>query len=81
MLTVSDEKEDLIVREQGGVVAVRRYKIARLCREAFDQGGLLTVEDLAYRILNCGERTICRDLSFFRNQNVFVPLRSTVKDI
>jgi len=81
VLTVSDEKDDLPIREQGGVVALRRHKIERLCREAFDQGGLLTVEDLAYRILNCGERTICRDLAFFRKRNIFIPLRSTVKDI
>lgn len=81
ILTVSDEKEDLGIREQGGVVALRRHKVERLCREAFDQGGLLTVEDLAYRILNCGERTICRDLAYFRNTNIVIPLRSTVKDI
>jgi uncharacterized protein YerC len=81
ILTVNDEKEDLRVREKGGVVALRRHKIERLCREAFDQGGLLTVEDLAYRILNCGERTICRDLAFFRKNDIFIPLRSTVKDI
>ena len=80
-LSVNDEKEDLSVREKGGVVALRRHKIERLCREALDQGGLLTVEDLAYRILNCGERTICRDLAYFRKNNVFIPLRSTVKDI
>lgn len=81
VLTVNDEKEDLGIREQGGVVALRRHKIERLCREAFDQGGLLTVEDLAYRILNCGERTICRDLACFRKTDIVIPLRSTVQDI
>jgi uncharacterized protein YerC len=81
VLTVNDDEEDLNVRQQGGVVALRRHKIERLCREAFDQGGLLTVEDLANRILNCGERTVCRDLAYFRNNDIFIPLRSTVKDI
>ena len=52
-----------------------------MCREAFDQGGLLTVEDLAYRIFNCGVRTINRDLEYFRQQGISIPLRSTVKDM
>ena len=36
---------------------------------------------MAYRILNCGERTVCRDLAYFRKMNIVIPLRSTVKDI
>ncbi|MCH8962859.1 MAG: hypothetical protein IH820_16505 [Bacteroidetes bacterium] len=33
-----------------------------MAHEALDQGALLTAEDLAYRIFNCGLRTISRDL-------------------
>lgn len=80
-LTLNDDDEDLEIRKKYGVVGLRRHKIERVCREAFDQGGLLTVEDLAYRIFNCGERTICRDLEYFRNQDISIPLRSTVKDM
>lgn len=80
-LTLNDDNEDLDIRKKHGVVGLRRHKIERVCREAFDQGGLLTVEDLAYRIFNCGERTICRDLEYFRSQDIFIPLRSTVKDM
>lgn len=80
-LTLNDDKEDLPIRKQHGIVALRRHKIERICREALDQGGLLTVEDLAYRIFNCGVRTICRDLEYFRAQDIFIPLRSTVKDM
>ena len=80
-LTLTDDKEDLPIRKQAGVVALRRHRIQRLCQEALDQGGLLTVEDLAYRIFNCGQRTICRDLQYFRDNDILVPLRSTVKDI
>ena len=80
-LTLTDDKEDLPIRKQAGVVALRRHRIQRLCQEALDQGGLLTVEDLAYRIFNCGQRTICRDLHYFRDNDILVPLRSTVKDI
>jgi len=39
------------------------------------------VEDLANRLLNCGERTLSRDLSVLRNQNIILPLRSTIKDM
>jgi hypothetical protein len=67
-LTLTDDKEDLPIRKQSGVVGLRRHRIQRICQQVLDQGGLLTVEDLAYRIFNCGQRTIC-------------PLRSTVKDI
>lgn len=80
-LTINDDAEDLEVRKAEGVIGLRRHKIKRVCAEAFDQGGLLTVEDLAYRIFNSGERTICRDLAYFRAQNISLPLRSTVKDI
>lgn len=45
------------------------------------QGGLLTVEDLANRLFNCGERTISRDLKYFNDQHICLPLRSTIKDM
>jgi len=80
-LTLTDDKEDLPIRKQSGVVGLRRHRIQRICQQALDQGGLLTVEDLAYRIFNCGQRTICRDLQHFRDNDTFIPLRSTVKDI
>ena len=80
-LTLTDDKEDLPIRKQTGVAGLRRHRIQRICQQALDQGGLLTVEDLAYRIFNCGQRTICRDLQYFRDKDIFIPLRSTVKDI
>lgn len=80
-LTLSDDKEDLPIRKQDGVIGLRRHRIQRICQEALDQGGLLTVEDLAYRIFNCGQRTICRDLEYFRDNDILIPLRSTIKDI
>ena len=49
--------------------------------EAFQQGGLLTIEDLANRVLNCGQRTLSRDLEVLRHQGVVLPLRSTIKDM
>jgi len=42
---------------------------------------LLTVEDVAYRLLNVGERTVVRDLSLIRKEGENPPLRSTIKDM
>jgi hypothetical protein len=80
-LTINDDKEDLPVKESKGVVALRQHRLSRICNEAFMQGGLLTVEDIANRIFCCGERTIVRDLKDLRGQGIFVPLRSTIKDM
>jgi hypothetical protein len=80
-LTLDAGEEDLKIREKEGVVGLRRHRIQRVCHEAFQQGGLLTVEDLANRLFNCGERTICRDLQYFRNNDIILPLRSTIKDM
>ena len=49
--------------------------------EAFQQGGLLTVEDLANRLLNCGQRTLSRDLKALKARQITLPLRSTIKDM
>jgi len=80
-LTINNDKEDLAIKEAEGVVALRRHRLYRICHEAFMQGGLLTVEDIANRIFCCGERTIVRDLKSFRERDIFVPLRSTIKDM
>lgn len=73
--------EDIEVRKAGGVAALRRHRMQRVCTEAFQQGGLLTIEDLANRLFNCGQRTLSRDLEVLRRQGIVLPLRSTVKDM
>ena len=80
-LTIDAGEEDLKIRQEQGVIGLRRHQFQRVCEEAFQQGGLLTVEDLANRIFNCGERTVTRDLAALRNQNIEIPLRSTIKDM
>jgi hypothetical protein len=81
VITLDAGDEDLAIRERSGVTALRRYRLDRISREAFQQGGLLTVEDLANRLFNCGERTICRDLVALRKRNIILPLRSQIKDM
>ncbi len=64
-----------------GISALRQRQIARMAQEAIDQGALLTAEDLAFRIFNCGLRTISRDLQTLSEQGITVPLRSQQRDI
>jgi hypothetical protein len=81
VLTLDAGDDDLTVRQQKGVIGLRRYRMQRIATEAFQQGGLLTVEDIANRLLNCGERTVTRDIRVFKMEGICLPLRSTVKDM
>src|SRR5437868_4990237 len=45
VLTLDAGEEDLMIKKQSGVEALRRHRLERICREAFQQGGLLTLED------------------------------------
>ena len=84
VLTLYAGQEDYQYRrahDPGGVVALRRRQITRMAEEALDQGALLTAEDLAYRIFNCGLRTISRDLKALAEQGIVVPLRSQQHDV
>lgn len=81
VLTLDAGEEDLRVRREQGVIELRRHRLQRLTNEAFSQDGLLTVEDLANRLLNCGERTLTRDIAALKKQGVVLPIRSTIKDM
>lgn len=80
-LTLDAGSQDLKVRKTDGVTALRRHRLERICNEAHQQGGLLTVEDISYRLFNCGQRTIVRDIRALKAQGVVLPLRSTIKDM
>lgn len=73
------DRTDVDTQRTEGIPALRRKRLARVCEEAFQQGGLFTLEDLAL-LLNCGLRTLVADLALLRQQNLVPPLRSTVKD-
>jgi len=80
-LTFDAGDEDLEVRRTQGIPSLRRHRMQRMAVEAFQQGGLLTLEDLAIRLLNCGLRTLSRDLDVLRRRGVVPPLRSIIKDM
>jgi hypothetical protein len=80
-LTLDGGDEDLAIRRADGPVAVRRHRLERITHQAYQQGGLLTLEDVAFRLFNCGMRTLVRDVSYFKEQSIMLPLRSTIKDM
>jgi hypothetical protein len=81
VLLTLDAQEDWSLRAREGVTALRRQRILRLAAEARDQEGLLSYEDLAYRLLNCGVRTIVRDIAALRRRGLEVPTRGQQQDI
>jgi hypothetical protein len=81
VLLTLDSQDDLPIRARDGVTGLRRTRILRLATEARDQGGLLSYEDLAYRLLNCGVRTIVRDVAGLRRRGLEVPTRGQQQDI
>lgn len=84
VLTLYAGEEDHRYRlshKPNGTVSLRQRQIERMAHEALDQGALLTAEDFAFRIFNCGLRTISRDLKALADRGVVVPLRSQQKDV
>ncbi|MFZ2491210.1 MAG: DUF1670 domain-containing protein [Thermoanaerobaculia bacterium] len=75
-------EDDQLFREHGPD-AFRRAKIADLCQQALSQGGVLTREDLAYRVFFVTPRTISRDLHHLRSTqpDLLIPLRSTIQAV
>lgn len=84
IITLDAGVEDQVTRlvsGKNGVTALRRKRLLRIATEALEQNVLLTREDMSYRILNCGMRTITRDIHYFQRLGVYVPLRGWQKDI
>jgi len=83
VVTVHTPEDDRLRQGAGrqAVTQVRRAQIERMAWEAIAQETSLTVEDLAYRLLNCGTRTIEADLAYFRSQGKELPLRGQQLDI
>jgi len=82
-LSVHRGPEDDRLLQERGAAEFRRARLPDLCQEALSQGGLLTCEDLAYRVFFVSVRTISRDLAKLREvePDRLIPLRSTVHDM
>jgi len=75
-----DAPDDMDVYEKFGLSAYRQHILLRITQEARDQNALLTIKDLV-KLLKSSYSTIKRDLKYFRERELYVPLRGMVKDI
>jgi hypothetical protein len=71
---------DREVQGRLGDGAMRKVQILRMAEEAYEQGGLLTQEDLG-RILGVSSRTIRRDVEELMEKKVRLYLRGLQRDI
>jgi DNA-binding CsgD family transcriptional regulator len=75
-------EDDRLIQAKGPE-GFRLARLPDLCQQALSQGGLLTREDLAYRVFFVSTRTISRDLLALRKADpkTPLPLRSNIHDI
>ena len=81
VLTVHRISEDREVKSSYGMSGKRGQQILRMTSEAYDQGTLLTIEDLA-TLLDCNEKTIRNDIKRLQERlEIVVPTRGNKCDI
>lgn len=79
-LTLDVGIEDLDVLRKLGSKALRQLKILRLSEEAYQQGGLLTQEDIG-RLLQVSSRTVRQDIGELQREENTVHTRGNDQDI
>jgi DNA-binding Lrp family transcriptional regulator len=75
-----EQESDQEIQQRQGESAKRRVQILRMSEEAYDQGGLLTQEDLG-RMLGVSSRTVRRDVEKLMQKKVKLYLRGLQQDI
>ncbi len=79
-LKLNDVSSDFEVLVNYGLAGLRRHRILRLTREAYDQGALLSYEDLAI-LLTASPATIKRDIRHLRHDGKFIMTRGVKHDM
>ncbi len=79
LLTISQPDDADILRSQG-VSGLRKHKLQRMSKEAYDHGGQFVLEDLAL-LLTTSIRTIQCDIKELREQGIEIHTRGSTKDI
>jgi DNA-binding CsgD family transcriptional regulator len=79
-LTLDGGVEDLDVLRRRGSAGLRQLKVLRISEEAYEQGGLLTQEDIG-RVLQVSERTIRSDIKALIHDGNTVHTRGFDHDI
>ena len=79
-LKLLDFNTDFEALAQYGLAGLRRHRLARLTRQAYDQGALLSYEDLAM-LLTTSPSTVRRDVYYLRKQGLFILTRGMKHDM
>ena len=79
-LKLIDFNTDLEALASYGLAGLRRNRLARLTRQAYDQDALLSYEDLAM-LLTTSPATVKRDVQHLRRQGQFIMTRGTKHDM
>lgn len=79
-LKLIDLNTDLEVLANYGLAGLRRHRLARMTRQAYDQGALLSYEDLAM-ILTTSPATVKRDVYHLKHQGMFIMTRGSKHDM
>ena len=79
-LTLNDVQEDFEALGSYGLAGLRRHRILRLSKEAYDQDALLSYEDLAI-LLTTSPATIKHDIRALKQEGYFVMTRGTKHDM
>lgn len=79
-LKLIDFNSDLEALANYGLAGLRRHRLARLTRQTYDQGALLSYEDLAI-LLTTSPATIKRDVYYLRKQGQFIMTRGVKHDM
>jgi hypothetical protein len=79
-LRLIDFNSDLEQLASFGLAGLRRHRVARISKQAYDQGALLSYEDLAM-LLTTSPATVKRDIYFLRQQGKFIMTRGMKQDM
>lgn len=79
-LKLIDLNSDLEVLANFGIAGVRRHRLARLTRQAYEQGALLSYEDLAM-LLTTSPSTVKRDVQQLNKEGKFIITRGSKLDM
>lgn len=79
-LKLYDFNSDLEVLATFGLAGLRRHRLARITKQAYDQGALLSYEDIAM-LLTTSPATVKRDAYHLRHQGMFIMTRGTKHDM
>lgn len=79
-LKLLDANSDFEALSDFGLAGLRRHRLERITRQAYDQGALLSYEDIAL-ILTTSPATVKRDIALLKRQGKFIMSRGAKLDM